>query len=98
MTTIALDRAAMDLRLADLVDRVDDLDRSLGRMPGPPDGGIASGMIALIATAAAEANGLAADIDRAVAAIALDVVKDLDATEDEVYDVFSGIDAELGEL
>lgn len=84
MSEIYLDRTGMELRLNTVVDRIDEVDAALGKMPAVPDGGIASSMMAFIASAGAEAAGLAANTARLLSAVAMDVLEDMSATDTRI--------------
>jgi hypothetical protein len=86
MTEIVIDRVNMERILNLQTAASDSIDSALGGTPTAVDGGIASGMIAFIASAGAEASGLVADAHRALAAIALDVLDDASLTEAQMED------------
>jgi hypothetical protein len=96
MSDIYVDRDNMTSRLGEVLDRVDDLDQALGRRPSAPDGGIAAAMIGFIATAGGEASGVMADAERALAAIATDVLADFALTDEEASVVLEDFADELG--
>lgn len=95
MTEIMIDRAVMAQRLAEVLARVDTLDGTLGARPTAPQAGIAAAMIGVIAAAGAEAAGVMADAERALAAIAVDVLDDLSLTDAEVGEVIQDLTDEL---
>lgn len=74
VTEISVDRVMMDLLLDRLIEKTDALDSSLSRLPAAPDGGIASALITFLTTASTEASGLVADGNRALDAVARDVL------------------------
>lgn len=96
MTHIYLDRESMERRLADVTERVDAADAVIGRMADTPDAGIAASLVAFIASAGAEAAGLAADTARALSAIATDVIEDMSNTDsmiaEQLREVEQGLD------
>ena len=96
MSDIYVERDVMSDRLAEVLARVDGLDQALGQRPAAPDGGIAAAMIGLIATAGGEASGVMADAERALAAIADDVLADLELTDTEAAAVLDDLADELG--
>lgn len=74
-------------------------DRS-SRRPGkavcrPPDAGIATSIIALIASAGAEAAGVANDATRGLSAITNDVLDDMTVKNEEIADHIRDIEEEL---
>lgn len=97
MTDIYVDREGLEIRLQEVVARIDESDASLADLPPTPDGGIASSLIALIASAGAEAAGVANDATRALAAITTDVLNDLTLTNEEMAEEIRDIEEELDE-
>jgi len=84
VTKISVDRDNMARLMDTQVTDTDVIDTALGAMPGAVDGGVASAMIAFLASAAAESSGLVADSYRALAAITDDVLKDVTLSEEQV--------------
>ena len=84
MTEISVAREAVAEELAGLLDVVDEVDRAIGDRPAAADGGIASALIGLIASAGADAAGTSADTPRALVAVALDVLDDFALTDEQV--------------
>lgn len=97
MTEIYLDRYNMERRLGEVLERVDALDSAVGKLPDAPDGGIATSFITFIASAGAEASGLAADTARALSAIAIDVIEDLSNTDAEIAAQLKQLEVELSD-
>ncbi|WP_449283328.1 hypothetical protein [Leucobacter sp.] len=95
MTHIYLDRESMERRLADVIERVDAADTAIGGMPDTPDAGIATSLVAFIASAGAEASGLAADTARALSAIAIDVIDDMSNTDSMIAEQLREVEREL---
>lgn len=95
MTEISIDRVNMTERMEAVVDRVDELDTTLGARPNPPDGAIAAALIGFIATAGVEATGIFADATRALAAITGDVMADFELTDAEVGEAMDDLTSEL---
>ncbi|MEV8264587.1 hypothetical protein [Microbacterium sp. NPDC077057] len=95
MTDIYMDRDGMELRLKEVVARVDESDSALGEFPPAPDAGIATSIIALIASAGAEAAGVANDATRALSAITHDVLNDMTLSNEEMADEIRDIEEEL---
>ena len=92
MSDIYMDRDGMELRLKEVVARVDS---ALGEFPSAPDAGIATSIIALIASAGAEAAGVANDATRALSAITHDVLNDMTFSNEEMADEIRDIEEEL---
>lgn len=92
---ILIARDGMEMRLNAVLEYVTEVDQALGTMPAAPNGGTASSMIALIASAAAEASGLAADIVRLLSAITIDVMDDLLATDVDIAEELRTLDQNL---
>lgn len=97
MTDIYVDRDGMEIRLTEVVTRVDDSDAVLAELPPAPDAGIATSIIALIASAGAEAAGVANDATRALSAITSDVLNDMTLTNEEMAEEIREIEDDLDE-
>lgn len=97
MSDIYVDRVGMELRLREVIARIDDSDASLSALPSAPDAGIATSMIALIASAGAEAAGVANDAARALTAITNDVLEDMTLSNDAIAEQIRDIQDELEE-
>ncbi|UTT52701.1 hypothetical protein [Microbacterium maritypicum] len=95
MTDIYMDRDGMELRLKEVVASVDESDTKLGEFPSTPDAGIATSIIALMASAGAEAAGVANDATRALSAVTHDVLNDLTLSNEEIADEIRDIEEEL---
>ncbi|OAN39051.1 hypothetical protein [Microbacterium sp. H83] len=97
MTDIYVDRDGMEIRLREVVARIDDSDAALADLPSAPDAGIATSIIALVASAGAEAAGVANDATRALSAITNDVLADMTLTNEEMAEEIRDIEEELDE-
>lgn len=83
MSDIALDPVQLRELFAGLQPSIDDVYNSLRDIPYV-NGGIASNMIALIASAGAEASQVVADSRVALMALVLETISDFEATEESV--------------
>ncbi|WP_159500000.1 hypothetical protein [Microbacterium sp. 18062] len=92
---IYMDRDNMQRRMGEVVDRVDQLDEALTDMPPAADAGAASALIGFIAAAGAEAANEYGGAVRLIGAITDDVMQDTFATEDQIADELSSLEAEL---
>lgn len=97
MTDIYVDRDGMEIRLREVVARIDESDATLADLPPAPDAGIATSIIALVASAGAEAAGVANDATRALSAITNDVLNDMTLTNEEMAEEIRDIEEELDE-
>lgn len=84
MSEIFIDREGMVGQMAKMLPVLDDLDAAAADWPTAAEGGIASAMIGFIAAAAAEAAWAVADNQRALIAVATDVLKDMELTEAQI--------------
>lgn len=92
---IYMDRHNMMSRMGEVVDRVDDLDAALAGIPSAADGGAAAVLIGFIASAGAEAANEYGGAVRLIGAVTDDVMKDMSATESQIVDELTDIEAEL---
>jgi hypothetical protein len=97
MSKIEVERENMNELMERQVTDTDAIDTALGAMPGAVDGGIASAMIAFLASAAAESSGLVADSYRALVAITNDVLADVSLSEEQVADDLDKVTEEIAE-
>lgn len=95
MNDILVDRVGMENRLKQLTERMDEADSVRERLPDAPDAGIATSLIAFIASAGAEAGGLAVDTARLLNAVTLEVMDDLDATDSQVAEELRDLEQEI---
>ena len=95
MTDIYVDRDGMEIRLREVIARIDESDATLSDLPSAPDAGIATSIIALIASAGAEAAGVANDATRRLSAITNDVLDDMTVKNEEIADHIRDIEEEL---
>jgi hypothetical protein len=86
MSEISVDQYGMERLLRAQNDAIDEIKKALDAMPGAVDGGMASAMIGLLMTNAAEVASVVAGPHRALVAIAADVLDDLGTTEQQVQD------------
>lgn len=91
MNDIIVDRVGMGILVDRLTEFIDEADTLRRGMPEAPDGGTATSLIAFIASAGAEAGGLAVDTTHLLSAVTLDAMDDMNATDEQVA-------AELREL
>lgn len=83
MSDITLDGDQLKELFAGLQPSIDDVYNSLKNIPNV-NGGIAANMVALIASAGAEASQVVADSYVALMALALETVNEFEATEESV--------------
>ena len=95
MTDIYVDRDGMEIRLREVIARIDESDATLSDLPSAPDAGIATSIIALIASAGAEAAGVANDATRGLSAITNDGLDDMTVKNEEIADHIPDIEEEL---
>lgn len=95
MNDIIVDREGMANLLVRLTERMDEADTVRAGLPEAPDAGIATSLIAFVASAGAEAGGLAVDTSRLLSAVTLEVMDDLNATDSEVAEEFRDLEQEI---
>lgn len=95
MTEIKVDPQSMERLFVTCEERIDDVDRELGRVPQAPDAGIASELVGLVMAASAEGAGVTADAFRALIAIARDVMVDFEHSDTAAAEELRDLLAEL---
>ena len=97
MSAISVNRESMESLLARQTAAADGIERSFDGLPEGVDGGIASQLIGLVVTASVETSARLADTHRLLAGVAADVLKELDANEEQAASELAELANELGE-
>ncbi len=97
MTEITVAAEQVTARLADVRERVDEVDRVLAGLPDAPDAGIATELVAFAMAAAVDAAATAADGYRALIAVAEDVLEDFSGNEERAAEALNDMRTDIEE-